>query len=110
MRGRKPSRWEMSMLAAHRDSAITAGLLDRRGSPHSSSAKPAEGSKPSLGDEAAAWGSAEGTGPGESLCRSMRKLSISTFRGLSSRYEVDPSWYLGACWGWCCCWGAGAWW
>lgn len=79
------------MLAAHRDSAMTAGLLDRRGS-HSSSLSPDEGSSFG-GGSAAAWGSGRGPSP---LCRSMRKLSISTFSGLSSRYEVDPRGYLGA--------------
>lgn len=53
-RGRKPSRWEKSMLAAHKDSAITAGLFDKRESPQSSSASPEVGSSPSLGGEAAA--------------------------------------------------------
>lgn len=84
------------MLAAHKDSAMTAGLLDMRGSPQRSSDNPAGGSIPSLLGEAAEWGSVEGGGgTGSPLCRSIRKLSISTFRGLSSRYEVDPSWYLG---------------
>ena len=112
LRGRKPSRCEKSMLAAHRDSAITVGLLDRRASPpHSSSPSPELASRPSLVGEAALWSSEECSGPGSPLCRSMRKLSISTFKGLSSRYEVDPSWYFRAGWVWdSCCEGRGWWW
>lgn len=61
------------MLAAHRDSAMMAGLLDKRGSPHSSSVKPGGGSRPSLLGEAAECGSDEGGGgTGKPLCRSIR--------------------------------------